>query len=101
MENVEFEEDLQFQILRKKTHKKNPPLVGLVLKLGLAQSEKQANMVLGIIIIIAFAGAGTILFRNTLFSPQNDTIQYKEDLTPKERQELPPDFIKSLPSRNG
>jgi len=104
---VEFEDSVpEVSIIRKlntTVFSKPPPfLTKLLLKTKLIKNENQAHTILIIIVVL---GILITLYNFGLFrSIKNYIIQhrtiYREDLTPEELEQLPPDVLKTLPTRN-
>lgn len=78
--------------------KKVGGVTGFIMKLGLAKNQKGANKVMVFIIVLALLWIGFSMFA----SDGNNGAQtiYIEDLTPEQRQNVPEEFLNTLPSRN-
>ncbi|MEX0672884.1 MAG: hypothetical protein WD175_02375 [Candidatus Paceibacterota bacterium] len=97
MKQVEFNE--QKSIFDGRRHKaRRPVLVRWMMKLSFIKTQRQANIAL-IVITIAALVASYLILNNTFNLTGSDDQTYIEDLTPEEREELPPEFLEALPSR--
>lgn len=101
MDNVKFEEDPEWRKYQNNSYwdeaEHMPTLVRLLMKTGLRR--RQAYYVLfGILIICTFTTFEII--RNVFFYSTSRNTTYIEDLPPVIRSTLPPEILKTIPSRN-
>jgi hypothetical protein len=76
--------------------KEEKGMAGFLVRKGIVKSPKQANKLFVISSIFFFIISGYLVF-NTFYSPTQNF--YKEDLSPEEIQNLPPELLQSIPSK--
>ncbi len=99
MSNVEFEEENNNNSIlynRFERSDKKPGMVAWLIRKNFAKSESEANYMLLIITFFCILAALYFFLHST---KKSNPIIYKEDISPTDREILPPDTIKSLPSK--
>ena len=96
MSNVEFpgekyNQGAEFEVPKEST------MVKWVMKSGLVRDEKQANMVLLGVAVVFFALTWWLISGGNTPAPQPT---YLEDIPADIRATLPPEILKTIPSRN-
>jgi hypothetical protein len=76
---------------------KQPSIVRLLIKMGLAKTERGANVIMIITSIISLTIAGYLMFGQQLFQRQH--VTYLEDIPEEIRKTLPEEILKTIPSR--
>lgn len=70
------------------------------MKLPFIRTRRQANLGMLLIMIGALFATYLVLNNEFNFTGAGAETTYIEDLTPEQREELPPEFLEALPSRN-
>lgn len=95
--SVQFEEEnFDKTVIRRRIKNRQPKLVRLVLKLGLAKTEKGANAVLLIISILSLLATGVIIYTFFFKTGPKTTLR---DIPPEIREQLPPEVLEQIPRR--
>ncbi len=78
---------------------KTSTMVRWILKTGIVKDEKQANIVLLVIAVIFFVITFMVVTSSGSSTPKQKTT-YLEDIPANVRANLPPEVLKTIPSRN-
>ena len=97
MSNVEFPGEQYNKGVEFDTPKESP-MVKWVMKTGLVRDEKQANIVL-LVVAVVFFGITWWLIAGGNSTPATKQT-YLEDIPASDRANIPPDILKTIPSRN-
>ncbi|OIO32344.1 MAG: hypothetical protein COZ49_03140 [Candidatus Yonathbacteria bacterium CG_4_10_14_3_um_filter_47_65] len=99
MERIEFNEESN-DMAQPFDVQKTPTLVRWVLKTGIVKNERQANYVLLMVVAVLFA-ITAVAYMNIL-NPSAGVGEpmYLEDIPQDIRDQLPPEMIQEIPSRN-
>jgi hypothetical protein len=104
MSDVTFDEDQSNQnntseMYMSRATSKQPFLVKMIIKAKLAKTERGANVLMVCVSIVCLLISWYLFFGQTLL--QKKQVTYIEDIPQEIRNTLPPEILKSLPSRTG
>lgn len=74
-------------------------IVGWLIRMKWVKNTKQANFILLIFILLSLS-ISFYLINQAISLGSDKNVIYKEDLTPDQIKQIPPEFYRNIPSRN-